>query len=476
MFLPFLPLILASLGLSLLVLPMLPEEALIPLEPIETLILLLISSLLLGQWQSQSKRIWVHALPRWAVAGLWAGLNWATRLPVELASYWESLRMDQATVVFLLVLVYWIADSLAAHPWGRDGQKWLKTIQTLRLQLPLILITGLHLGLTLLLEKTIPNEAVSNQVLIELGLSVLILLGTAPWFVVLSWGVQPVPSEVRDEIITELKANHTSVQCVFCWPGHITQTATAGVIGILPWARFLLVSPQLLDHLNSQELRAVVAHEAGHLRRWHLFFYALAFLGFVELLFLILVGAEFTQWITGFTTPDWLQGFLLVGLLALFLRGGIGFLSRNFERQADCNAFLRCGWEPFAAALKKVGYLNRIALHQDNWHHYGIQQRLEFLKLCEEQPERVVLHDQRVRTIQGGCLLLFGLLLSASVYSTSQHAKENLIFWRLENIVSETTPADVGLLIQAANTFYEKSKFERAEELYRQVLVWEPEN
>ena len=76
MFLPFLPLILASLGLSLLVLPMLPEEAVIPLEPIETLILLLISSLLLGQWQSQSKRIWVHALPRWAVAGLWAGLNW----------------------------------------------------------------------------------------------------------------------------------------------------------------------------------------------------------------------------------------------------------------------------------------------------------------------------------------------------------------------------------------------------------------
>ena len=48
MFLPFLPLILASLGLSLLVLPMLPEEAVIPLEPIETLILLLTSSLLLG--------------------------------------------------------------------------------------------------------------------------------------------------------------------------------------------------------------------------------------------------------------------------------------------------------------------------------------------------------------------------------------------------------------------------------------------
>ena len=47
MFLPFLPLILASLGLSLLVLPMLPDEAVIPLEPIETLNLLLISSLLL---------------------------------------------------------------------------------------------------------------------------------------------------------------------------------------------------------------------------------------------------------------------------------------------------------------------------------------------------------------------------------------------------------------------------------------------
>ena len=55
MFLPFLPLILASLGLSLLVLPMLPDEAVIPLEPIETLILLLISSLLLGQAVSIKK-------------------------------------------------------------------------------------------------------------------------------------------------------------------------------------------------------------------------------------------------------------------------------------------------------------------------------------------------------------------------------------------------------------------------------------
>ena len=217
MFLPFLPLILASLGLSLLVLPMLPEEGVIPLGPIETLILLLISSLLLGQWKFQTDRIWIQAFPRWAVAGLWIGLNWATRLPIELATHWESIRMDQATVVFLLVLVYWIADSLAAHPWQLDGQKWLKTIQTLRLQLPLILITGLHLGLTLLLDKTIPDGAVSNQVLVELGLSALILLGAAPWFVVLSWGVQSVPSEVRDEIITELKANCTSVQGVFCF-------------------------------------------------------------------------------------------------------------------------------------------------------------------------------------------------------------------------------------------------------------------
>ena len=32
------------------------------------------------------------------------------------------------------------------------------------------------------------------------------------------------------------------------------------------------------------------------------------------------------------------------------------------------------------------------------------------------------------------------------------------------------------MLIQAANTFYEKSEFERAEELYRKALVWEPEN
>ena len=125
-------------------------------------------------------------------------------------------------------------------------------------------------------------------------------------------------------------------------------------------------------------------------------------------------------------------------------------------------------WLGAFATAKKVGYLNN-CMHQDNC-HYGVKQRLEFLKLCEEQPERVTQHDQRVRTIKVAVYYFWGLL-TASVCSTSQHAKESLIFGNWKTSFRNHT-SDVGLLIQAANTFYEKSEFERAEELYRKALAW----
>lgn len=476
MFLPFLPLILASMALSLLILPALPEQAFLVLDWPAALLLLLLSSLLLGQWDTRSGHGWQRAIPRLLVAILWAVLNWTTRLPAQLTSIGEGLHLEQASVVYGLVLLYWLADGLASHPWRPGGEKWPKTLQTLRLQLPLVLISGLHLLISQGMQLGSVLWSDSMQVLFELGLSGLILLVAAPWIVVLSWGSLPVPVEVQNQVEAELAANQTSVQRICSWPEHITKTATAGVIGILPWARFLLISPPLLQHLTTEELRAVVAHEAGHLKRKHLLFYALGFLGFVELLFLVLFGMELTQWFAGVEVPEWVQGLLVLGLLGLFLRVGIGFLSRNFERQADCNAFLRCGWHPFALALTKVGNLNRIPMQEDNWHHYGILQRLQFLQQCQTEPERVARHDQRVRRIQWGCILLFVLLLSGSLYSTSEQARESLIFLRLNQLVAERSPEDAAFLIQAANTFLQQENVDRAEELYRQVLDLEPSN
>ena len=52
--------------------------------------------------------------------------------------------------------------------------------------------------------------------------------------------------------------------------------------------------------------------------------------------------------------PLWLMGLLI------FIRFGFGFLSRNFERQADCKALSRNGLTPIANALFKVSWINAI--------------------------------------------------------------------------------------------------------------------
>ena len=87
----------------------------------------------------------------------------------------------------------------------------------------------------------------------------------------------------------------------------------------------------------------------------------------------------------------WLGGGLL-----LFLRFGLGFMSRNFERQADGNALRQRGFLPFRTAMLKISQLNGIRIRDDNWHHYGIGRRLAYLEEADQTPDTLVRHDRAV--------------------------------------------------------------------------------
>ncbi len=58
---------------------------------------------------------------------------------------------------------------------------------------------------------------------------------------------------------------------------------TAGVMGLVKRFRYLLITPALLDLLEPEELKGVVAHEIGHIRKKHLIFYLGFFVGYVVL-------------------------------------------------------------------------------------------------------------------------------------------------------------------------------------------------
>ena len=292
-----------------------------------------------------------------------------------------------------MLLVYWLADALAAVPvyrWNISGvnQKFKGSAFHLRLQLPILALIFIQYLWIWTINMILPEETYNWTPYFEILSSLILLVLIAPVVIVKSWGAQAIEKDSAYEVIrNELEEFRTPVAGILCWPDSIMPHSTAGVIGLIRGFRFLLISTKLLKALSKGELRAVIAHEAGHIRRHHLFYYLIAvtcLLGFFALagnVNFLLTFAEISQ------VPGLILGTSAIISVLLFVRFGIGFLSQNFERQADCHSFERFGITPISTALLKVSWLNGINPEQDNWHHYGVRQRIDYLSKCLKKPE-----------------------------------------------------------------------------------------
>lgn len=420
-------------------------------------------------------------LPRMVTLGLWAASVELEALPLRLAaSFPEAFAEEGAFSV--LILTYWLADAMAATPvsrWDDTGRRLkLSQVQNhLRLQLPLLVLGG---GQALLLQvmQAIPGLPTSGLFgLAPVLLSLALLITLAPPVIMGCWQCQKLPTgSARHLIETELKAAKTPVASIRLWPEAILPSKTAGVIGLLPGFRYLLISPGLLSSLSEDELRAVVAHEAGHLRRWHLLFFSVALFGFFELLILGANTLGLVSWWLDWTPPLWTEALAMILALLAFLRFGLGFLSRQFERQADCHALERVGLRPFANALLKVSWLNGIDPEQPNWHHYGVRQRLQFLSECVPQPQLTALHHRWVFHLKVALLGTLLLLLGMNAYVTSDPARIQLLNAYLNSSVSASETKRVETMVRLADLLYFEGELGQAESWYRDALVLNPDN
>ena len=251
--------------------------------------------------------------------------------------------------------------------------------------------------------------------------------------------------------------------------------STVGVISFVRGFRYLLISPQLLKSLSATELRAVTAHEAGHLRKQHLLFYLLAFICLLELFAFAGSANLLLTWTGVLEVSGMLMGVASILSIILFIRFGIGFLSQNFERQADCHAFERHGISPISTALMKVSLLNGINPEQDNWHHYGIQQRIDFLSICLKKPEMLQKHHRRVFRIKLVCAVLLVGLLGANYMLSSEIVQTKALAWKLEQSEENWQLKDVPMLSKMGDLLYFQNQQDRAELWYRRALELDPE-
>jgi len=497
MFLPFLPLILASAGLTLFSGELERTEPWLNLPLAVNLSLIILFSFLLAQmpqwlWQfSKLKRFpevrkgsyssTNFSRPRTLILIGWLALVYGEHLDLRIGHLFNNITDAESVSFGVLLLFYWLADAVAAIPvyqWNAHGleEKIKKSVLHLRLQLPVLALIIIQTVWFWITSKFLLSFTSNWSLIFELLCSLILMVLVAPVVFVKSWGAKAIENgNDFEEIRKELENSRTPVTAILSWPDSIMPFSTAGVIGFVRGFRYLLISPQLLKSLSATELRAVTAHEAGHLRKQHLLFYLLAFICLLELFAFAGSANLLLTWTGVLEVSGMLMGVASILSIILFIRFGIGFLSQNFERQADCHAFERHGISPISTALMKVSLLNGINPEQDNWHHYGIQQRIDFLSICLKKPEMLQKHHRRVIRIKLGCaVLLFGLL-GANYMLSSDTLKIKVLAWKLEQSADIWQLKDAPMLTKMGDLLYFQDQKSEAELWYRRALEMNPE-
>ena len=497
MFLPFLPLILASAGLTLFAGELERTEPWLNLPLAVNLSLIILFSFLLAQmpqWLRQFSKLkrfpevrkgsyssTKFSRPRTLILIGWLALVYGEHLDLRIGHLFNNITEAESVSFGVLLLLYWLADAVAAIPvyqWNAHGleEKIKKSVLHLRLQLPVLALIIIQTVWFWITSKFLLSFTSNWSLIFELLCSLILMVLVAPVVFVKSWGAKAIENgNDFEEIRKELENSRTPVTAILSWPDSIMPFSTAGVIGFVRGFRYLLISPQLLKSLSATELRAVTAHEAGHLRKQHLLFYLLAFICLLELFAFAGSANLLLTWTGVLEVSGMLMGVASILSIILFIRFGIGFLSQNFERQADCHAFERYGISPISTALMKVSLLNGINPEQDNWHHYGIQQRIDFLSICLKKPEMLQKHHRRVFRIKLGCaVLLFGLL-GANYMLSSDTLKIKVLAWKLEQSADIWQLKDAPMLTKMGDLLYFQDQKTEAELWYRRALEMNPE-
>ncbi len=355
-----------------------------------------------------------------------AGLPLAGQLPV-------LINFGGLILFFFYLCLLWTAARPSYHRvFGLEPPRQYTIASFLayniKANLPIIL-PWLFINLLLDLFQLIPLPIIERLPLSQWAEPVAFLLFflalaiTFPALVKRLWNCTPMPAGPVRSHIEEFCRRQGFASQILLWPLFEGRVLTAGVMGISKRLRYLLITPALLHALNRDELEGVLAHEIGHVKKYHLQLYLVLFLGFGllltiianPLLYLLLNTNIFYKLISiadndlGAAITFWGTVPLFV-IMIVYFRYIFGFFMRNFERQADLHVFEAMGDSgPLIRSFEKLGILTG-KRDAPSWHHFGIGQRIDFLKKCKANPGLIKRHDRKVLI----SLLLYVLLFTSS--------------------------------------------------------------
>lgn len=233
-----------------------------------------------------------------------------------------------------------------------------------------------------------------------------ILVLSMPYFIQAFWQSETLRGPMRQRLEAVCAKANFKYRDLKTW-GVMDRHLTAAILGIYRPVRYVLFTKRLLEDMPPHCVEAILIHEIGHDKHRHLILYPFIIAGLMLLLtvFTILFEHLFIdgrflfsdiseQAVTGF----WFFFCFLIFPL-LYLRYFFGFFSRLFERQADLHIF---AIEPSSSSMtESLELLGRMTgtLNKPNWHHFGIQERIDFLKKAETNRNLIAMHHRFVHTV-----------------------------------------------------------------------------
>lgn len=350
----------------------------------------------------------------------------------------------------------------------------------------LSLVSDLILALPYQLPKQILSTTTGEITYFLIFLVLVALVG--PAIIQRFWQCEPLqdgPHRMRIEALCRRARLHYKE--ILLWPIFEGRMITAGVMGLVKQFRYILVTRALLQRLAPHELEAVIAHEIGHVKKKHLLFYLLFFVGYMLVsyaLFDLIVYATLylnplINWIqrVGMDQATVLPALFSVVIIAAFLfyfRYVFGYFMRNFERQADIFVFDLLGTAaPLITTLEKIAFNSSEPADKPNWHHFSLQERIDYLKRCIADPAWIARHHAKVRRGIAAYLIAIFLLGGVGFQLSFGEAGKKLDDHFYKKIILEEisrAPENADLHVLLGDLYYGRDNHHKASLAYAQAI------
>lgn len=312
-----------------------------------------------------------------------------------------------------------------------------------------------------------------------------------PWLLIRIWNCKPLEnSQLRERLEGFCRSAGVEFARISSWNLFHGRIITAGVVGFIKKFRYLLISPTLMEILNENEIKSVTAHEIGHVKNRHMLFYVLFVIGymffsylFFKVFYYAMLSSDF--FLNLFFSEDLAPNtffyvfpvVLLLFFLVVYFRFVFGAFSRNFERQSDAYAVQLMGTpDGIISSLEKIAVAGGYDKQMPNWHHYSIQERIDFLNACDMDRRLIGWHDRKVRRM---VVVYFLVLVSAvTLFFTMKGLQWDVLELRTyQKIITkkiEAEPLNPHLYFLLGNIAYERKRFDEAEQAYRTAITLNP--